>query len=84
MALCHKQCPDCPMTTTVLIEGRDCVHPNGNHVVQMHEDSLAEIYEQIVADEGTNVADLAVILRIDGVDVASKCSHETADDIELF
>lgn len=81
MALCHKQCPDCPMTVTVLVEAQE--DPKYHTV-------LPAVWRAISGDK-TSPQDIAYILRDHGVDVASVCSHlkrkqedGDSDDVELF
>lgn len=75
MALCHRQCPDCPMITTVLLESD---HDSAE---------LASVCE-LVMEEIKDKKDVAVILRVDGHDVAARCDHvehmADDDDCELF
>lgn len=79
MALCHKQCSDCPMTVTVLVEAHNETEYN----------ILPGVWEQITSDPENDVKDIAIILRDHGVDIASVCSHlknkeKDNEDCELF
>lgn len=79
MALCQKQCADCPMTVTVLVEASD---------ETKYHDILPVLWEQISNCPENQSQDIALILRDHGVDIASVCSHlqknEQGDDCELF
>jgi hypothetical protein len=50
--------------------------------------SLINFYDGLVADPVNHIDDMALILHVDGADVAVRCSHiandRTASDIELF
>lgn len=59
MALCRQRCPDCPMSVTVLVDGSACL-------------ALMVAGEAIMAEAAS---DIAVILRVDGEDMAVSCSH---------
>jgi len=83
MALCHRQCPKCVNLVTVLVDAEEHAAKTGDHIVDITHTKITEIYEKIVAELG-ETSDVAVILRINGVDVASKCSRlsraDAADD----
>jgi hypothetical protein len=84
MALCHKLCPDCPMTTTVLVEGSDTSkNTSKTNLIQFFKEHLLAFYDNVISDKDNDVADLAIILRIDGFDVGVRCMHYCAD-ISLF
>jgi hypothetical protein len=71
------------MSTTVLISANDPKAQSGNHVVNFYIDTITELYDKMTSDPNNVVNDLAIILQVNGVDVASKCSH-CEDDCELF
>lgn len=83
MALCKRQCKDCPMSTTVLISANDKSGKSGDHIVNFYLNEISELYDKMVSDPENNVNDLAIILQVDGVDIASRCCHCEEDD-ELF
>jgi hypothetical protein len=86
MALCHRQCPNCVNLVTVLVDAAEHAAATGSHIVDIHHSAITEIYDKIVMELG-DVSDVAVILRIDGVDVAAKCSrrnHADDDDDECL
>jgi len=86
MALCHRQCAKCVNLVTVLVDAEEHATKTGDHIVDIHHAKITEIYEKVVAELG-NTSDVAVILRINGIDVAAKCSRLSradADDEECM
>lgn len=72
MALCRRQCKNCQMRVTVLLESAvEC-------------SSLAAIATEMMAS--SKFDDMAVILRVGGVDVASQCSSQRAgvEEVSLW
>ncbi len=74
MALCKRQCEDCGMQVTVLVEA--------SHECPVLADMVDEMMKLNRDD------DISIILRIDGQDIAAQCSAlsraSQAMDCELF
>lgn len=84
MALCHRQCPQCVNRVTVLIEGQEQCDGADMHLVDaQHTAKITAIYEQMLEEAG-DVNDIAIILRMDGVDIAAKCSRLSGLDDECI
>ena len=84
MALCYRQCVDCPMTTTVVVECSDkLAFSKKSGIVCIESERIHNIFDAIVAYSEGDRHDIAFLLRVDGYDVAVECSH-LAHDMELF
>ena len=66
MVLCSKPCRYCPMTVTVLIQGRhDCAE-------------LTDMTREVMHDHEDD-SDIAILFRIGSHDVMSQCFHSRQD-----
>ena len=64
MAVCRKQCADCPMLVTVLIQGRcDC-------------SELSELTRDIIHEDHDN-CEKAIAFMIGAHDIITPCTHST-------
>lgn len=85
MALCKRQCPDCPMRTTVLV--CPSIRPKpvqaplswlAHRRAAPHRSAHAgaEIfYAALVDDSDNDLPDLSIILHAEGRDLAARCPH---------
>ena len=86
MALCYRQCPDCPMMVTVRIDVPEYTKKKGDCVVDLRHSTITEIFQKMVNDPlHSGLKDVAIILRVGNVDVAAMCSFcADKDEEELF
>lgn len=75
------------MMTTVLIEGEEnadgCADGSCGRVVNLFETPVYTIYDNMLHDPENDSGDIAIILRINGLDVATRCSGYVAE-VDFF
>jgi len=88
MALCIRQCADCPMTVTVLVDFSDKTEGDRDAFANVRRAAVLNCFDRITAEPDNNLDDLALILNVDGADIAVLCAHAKAhvdsSAIELF
>jgi hypothetical protein len=88
MALCRKQCWDCPMTVTVRIDFNEDPKKCDSAVSCMHRAVILDFYDEIAKNPANKFNDMALILHIDRADIAVVCTHfsnmQEANAVEFF
>ncbi len=76
------------MTVTVRMDVSDNIALLDRCTADIRREAVVRVFNEIANDEGNNVRDVALILRVDGIDIAVICAHCAANDdtgdIELF
>ena len=69
---CDK-CTKCLIGTKVLIIGSTSNKIRENSIVKMHKNTAENIYNQMISDNENLINDIAIILQINGENIANNC-----------
>lgn len=87
MALCRRQCNKCQNAVTVCIDTTDPGSIGCNHITDFNLKSVTNVYNMII-EELSELRDVAVILRVGGIDIAERCYRSSLvyqeEDCVLF
>jgi len=88
MALCVRQCANCPMTVTVRIDFADPAGTDEAVYSHLRRQAVLDCYSRFAGDKNNAIDDMAIILHVDGADIEMMCSyadkHKEASAIEFF
>ena len=68
------------MVATVRIDFGESDGHHSEMSRSLRQAAIVDFYQKVVADQANHADGLAIILHVDGFDIASKCAHAEALD----